>query len=66
MRHSPALVRYHAACEQFHEYNADDDDGIAEAWAALPLRTRLRVILAVPWRDALHEIRSAIHGGAQH
>jgi hypothetical protein len=60
MASGTALQRYHQACEACREHTpADLDNAVTDAFDALTLPQRLRVILAVPWRDALHELRVA-------
>ncbi len=56
-----ALARYNRVCADLHENAAPADlAATEEAWAALPLRTRLRVIFTVPWRDAVVEVVEAV------
>jgi hypothetical protein len=56
---SPAFQRYTALCVELHDREADLQDDIRDAWLDLPLRTRLRVILTVPWRDAVTEVAAS-------
>lgn len=58
---STALDRYHAACTAQRDATPDELVAAAEnAWDALTLAERLRVIFAVPWRDAVWELRIAV------
>lgn len=60
---SDRLDNYHAASAAYHQLHMpaeDEPDPMADAWDALTLTERLRVILAVPWRDAIGEIRHAL------
>jgi hypothetical protein len=66
MARSAALRRYDEACARYHQAAFDVfEDEITAAWEVLPLRTRLRVMLALPWRDALHEVRAHFSNGGR-
>lgn len=56
-----ARRRYDDLCAQHHE--AMDpllDEQIGQAWAALRLRTRLRIMVVAPWWDAVYEVLAEV------
>lgn len=62
MRHPGAVRRYYELCAERCPGEGPFDEEVAEAWAALPLLARLRIILAPALRDALAEIGQALTG----
>lgn len=65
---SAELAHYNQVCQGLYGPLSDDAQAaVNDAWAAMPLRTRLRVIFTVPWRDAVTELAAAVtarRGGA--
>lgn len=51
-----SLRRYEALCAERCDFEPTFDVEVAEAWAALPLHARLRVILGPALRAALYEV----------